>query len=128
MDPEHIARRLESIDSTLAMARPAFEAFAIMVEAYRHHLRSESAPSAWKAISIINNDKELKTPQKKLLLYLAHHIDSSTGRHREVHFSQLVKDAKVGKSKAQHHLAMLKAKGYVQHRSDGYRTFYRFCG
>ena len=74
---------------------------------------------------IILNDKELRHPHIKILNYLADQYDYSEGRFKEVHFSKIVSECRVGKNKAKGYLDLLVAKGLIESRSDGYRVFYR---
>lgn len=67
----------------------------------------------------------LKHHHKKILQYLWQQYDYEKGEYREVHFSALVKECKLGKNNAKSYLDELMDKGIVVSRSDGYRTFYR---
>ncbi|VTR66899.1 hypothetical protein DESC_530013 [Desulfosarcina cetonica] len=73
---------------------------------------------------IMLNDKELRHPHIKILNYLADQCDMHTGKFKEVHFSKIVEEARVGKNKAKGYLDLLD-KGLVECRSDGYRVYFR---
>lgn len=74
---------------------------------------------------IVRNDSELRYPHTKILDYLAGLFDFDKNHFKEVHFSKLVRECRIGKNKAKGYLDLLVAKGLVESRSDGYRVFYR---
>ena len=43
----------------------------------------------------------------------------------EIHFSRLVREARIGENMAKSYLDLLLRKGYIEIRDDGYRKFYR---
>lgn len=73
-------------------------------------------------------DLELRHAHRKIIEVLASQTDCATGRYGEIHFSRLVREARVGKNATRVYLDLLIRKGYVDQRSDGYRTFFRLKG
>lgn len=76
----------------------------------------------------VRQDSSLSFPHRKILDCLMEKFDPSTSQFQEVHFSKLVREARVGKSRARVYLNLLEEKGYVEKRGDGYRLFYRLKG
>ena len=85
----------------------------------------EQLVNEWSAK--IRADSELRYPHRKLLDVLLLEFDATEGAFQGIHFSRLVKSARVGKNMAKRYLTLLEARGYVQKRSDGYRVFYAIC-
>ena len=73
----------------------------------------------------IRADTGLGFPHRKILEFLASQCDLQMKKFKEVHFSRLVKEARLGKNRASGYLVLLEQKGYVHRRSDGYRTFFK---
>lgn len=78
--------------------------------------------SQWSAR--IRADTEIRFPHRKILDLFLCEYDSASDRCPEIHFSKLVRAARIGKNKAKGYLDVLEAKGYIQTRTDGYRVFY----
>lgn len=78
-----------------------------------------------KLFEKIRNDKELRFPHRKILESLLGQYDFEKSKFKEVHFSRLVREARVGKNMAGSYLRLLEEKGYVEKRVTGYRHFYR---
>jgi len=76
----------------------------------------------------VRSDSELRYPHKKIMEKLIGNFDYSTREFKERTFSQLVKDARLGKNKASSYLADLENKGLIQQRSDGYRKLIKING
>ena len=73
----------------------------------------------------IRNDKDLRFPHRKILEFLLGQYDFEKNQFREVHFSRLVIEARVGKNMAGSYLSLLEQKGYIEVRNDGYRKWCR---
>jgi len=73
----------------------------------------------------LRHDKDLRYPHLKILDFLDGEFDSTKNEFKEVHFSKLVKESRVGKNMAKSYLSLLEQKGYIQKRSDGYRIFFK---
>ncbi len=70
--------------------------------------------------------KKLRQPHRKIIDYLAYLHDTARGKYREVHFTKLVKDCRIGKNKANEYLRFLAENGLVERRDDGYRVWFKF--
>ena len=77
-----------------------------------------------KLYAQIRQDKSLRHPHKKILEFLIEQYDYEKGVFREVNFSKIVKECKVGKNAAKGYLEFLVERGYINYRTDGYRKFY----
>ena len=75
----------------------------------------------------ISADNELTFPHRKILEFLLNQYDYQTQQFKEVHYSKLVRDARLGKNKAKAYLDFLTAKNYIEKRNDGYRVLYKLC-
>jgi len=73
---------------------------------------------------LIRQDKSLRYPHRKILDFLIEQYDYQKGKFREIHFSRIVKECRLGKNKAKEYLDYLAEKGLIDSRSDGYRKFY----
>lgn len=78
--------------------------------------------SQWSAR--IRADTELRFPHRKIMDCFLGEYDPASDRCPEIHFSKIVKLARLGKNKAKGYLALLETKGYIETRTDGYRVFY----
>lgn len=72
----------------------------------------------------IRNDVSLRFPHRKILEYLFSLYDYDTNSFKEIHFSKIVKECRLGKNKAKEYLEYLIQKRLVSYRTDGYRKFY----
>lgn len=70
-------------------------------------------------------DPSITYPARKILDALLSLYDYRSASFGEMHFSRLVRLARVSKSRAASHLAHLETGGYVEKRTTGYRVFYR---
>jgi len=73
----------------------------------------------------IRNDKDLRFPHRKILEFLLGQYDFEKKEWREVNFSRIVREARIGKNKAKSYLTLLETKGYVEKREDGYKKWWR---
>jgi len=76
-------------------------------------------------IGVVQKNPELRFPHRKILEFLAGQYDYEKKQFKEVMFSTLVKECKLGKNKAGDYLEDLENQGLVKKRSDGYRVWYR---
>ena len=118
--------RLGSIEEKLEMAGDAFQIFHDGLKAYRERYGMDSHLS--DPNSVLNrlmhkfrNDKELEFPHRKILDYMISNYQFEKNEFKEVHFSQLVREAHVAKDLARSYLAFLEQKGYIQKRNDGHK-------
>ena len=72
--------------------------------------------------------KQLRQPHRKIIDYLANQYDHTNRSQKEVHYSKLVKDCKIGKNKANDYLKFLTDNGLVSRRNDGYRVWLKYTG
>lgn len=77
-----------------------------------------------KIYSQIRNDNSLRYPHKKIMEFLIEQYDYGKDRFKEVHFSKIVKECRIGKNKAKEYLDFLIKKGFIESSTDGYRRFY----
>lgn len=78
-----------------------------------------------KLYSLIQQDKSLRFPHRKIMVCLIENYDYTKKEFKEINFSRLVKEAKIGKNKAREYLELLLEKGLLKQRTDGYRKMYR---
>ena len=115
---------LKRMQEQLDKAQPFFRFFDAGLSAYRNEIvKSNSNQLVAQLSERIRNDRELRFPHRKLLDFLLGQFDYSKQQFKEIHFSQLVKEARVGKNAAKAYLEFLEQKGYILRRSDGYRLF-----
>ncbi len=126
----NIRSGLDRIEGQIAAGSTLFEVFNGGLEAYRRkdvaHFRHATAQQMWHIRS--QADPDLLFPHRKILECLLRQYDDMTDQFGELHFSALVRQARVSKSRAARYLAALEEKGYVRRRDDGYRVFYRIIG
>jgi predicted transcriptional regulator len=70
-------------------------------------------------------DKMLRHPHRKILDFLSGLYDELGNEFKEAHYSELVKQCRLGKNMASSYLRFLDDKGYISRRNDGYRVWYR---
>jgi hypothetical protein len=118
MAVEHfdIRARLKRIERLLAEGFRGLQSSGLSASTHDKML------SQWSAR--IRADTSLGFPHRKVLDFLLEQHDPATGQFKDVHFSALVRAARIGKNMAKDYLALLEAKGYIRRRSDGYRVFY----
>ena len=75
-----------------------------------------------KLLSTFRKDPTLRYPNRKILDFLIEQYDYQEGKFREVHFSRIVKECRLGKNKAGEYFEFLVERGYVKRRDDGYRV------
>jgi len=101
-----------------------FSFFDTALRAYRaKHLTTLIAPQ--RLLARIIQDTELRFPHRKILETLICQWDPGKALFKELHFSLLVRHARVGKQAAKQHLTLLVSKRYVLQRTDGYRVLYK---
>jgi len=86
---------------------------------------SEKSNIKEKLLSTFCNDTTLRYPHRKILDFLIEQYDYQKGKFREIHFSRIVKECRLGKNKAKEYLEFLLKKGLIEYRTDGYRKFYK---
>lgn len=121
---------LMRIETKLSAAEETFSFFGDALAAHRkrklsHSLREGQRSKLDRLHAVFREDKELRHPHRKLLDALMSLYDYSTGAFGEIHFSNLVRMAGVGKGAAKTYLRFLEEKGFVERRSDGYRLLFR---
>lgn len=124
---------LRRVEENLRLSQESFRFIDDGLKAYRERILDEIGASArgssMAAIAAlaeqIRLDRELRFPHRKLLDILLSAFDFRRNEFGEIHFSKLVRDARVGKNMAKEYLTLLESKGYLQYRSDGYRTLYK---
>lgn len=75
-------------------------------------------------IGVIQKHPQLRFPHRKILEYLARQYDYEKKHFKEVMFSTIVKECRLGKNKAGEYLKDLDKNGLVKKRSDGYRVWF----
>lgn len=88
------------------------------------HMTASSAVIA-RLAEKVRQDRDLGFPHRKIMDVLLMQYDFQLADFKEVHFSRLVREARVGKSRARAYLSTLIGKGYVLERDDGYRKCFR---
>ena len=137
---ERVSSLKRTIDERLGRIEAALEAgiepariFSDGLKAYRERtLREELGGRRITAEDRLRHrvrqDSNLSFPHRKILDCLMEKYDLSLEQFQEVHFSKLVREARVGKNRAKAYLSLLEQKGYVEKRDDGYRIFFRLKG
>ncbi len=77
-----------------------------------------------KLLETVRKDTSLRHPHIKIMNFLIEQYDYVQGKFREVHFSKIVKECRLGKNRAGEYLEFLLEKGFLESRTDGYRRFY----
>jgi len=125
-----LLNRINRLEELISVGKEGFEFINGGLKVCRDAMLKESqinAPDGPIAIwnKRIQKDKDLRYPHKKIMEALLEQYDYQQSQFKKTHFSQLVKDAKIGKNKANEYLQMLKNKGYVEQEKTPYRTFFR---
>ena len=81
-------------------------------------------PQTWEA-QLVQKEPSLKFPHRKILEYLSRQYDYENNKFKEVNFSSIVRECKVGKNRALQYLRFLERKGMIKQRNDGYRVWYK---
>ena len=79
--------------------------------------------STWTRI--IETDVGLSRQHHRIITYLLSRYDDQTDTFHEAHFSDIVRNAHIGRGHAKRYLDHLVEKKYITKRKDGYRVFYR---
>ena len=87
---------------------------------------NENDTQEW-LIHIIQRNPSLRFPHRKILEYLSKQYDYEKKRFKEVNFSTIVKECRLGKNRAGEYLELLEEKGIVKKRKDGYRVWYKLA-
>ncbi|MDA2934366.1 hypothetical protein MYX82_08480 [Acidobacteria bacterium AH-259-D05] len=113
-----------------ALQQDGFQFFNNALKAYKDSCLKETQIS--KRQILVNQyikkcqlDKDLSYPHTKILNALLDQYNFSEHRFKEIHFSRLVREARLGKNKAKGYLSLLEQKGYIEKRNDGYRKFFK---
>jgi len=91
---------------------------------FKEHNLDEASRIKNQVLSKIQCDIGLKYPHRKILDFLLSQYDYSTGKFKEIHFSKIVKECRLGKNMAKGYLDNLAERGYLKKRDDGYRVWY----
>ncbi len=123
-----IAAGLRDIKSCIGKGEEVTAFFTDALNHYRDKLLGEARAANvvlnhWRAR--VMNDMELRPGHRRVMEFLLGLYDPVSSDFREIHFSELVKKARVSKRSAKEYMALLVAKGYVAKRSDGYRHYFR---
>ena len=120
---------LRVLELRLAVAEPLSRVFNDGLEAYRTRLLHQNRQGRVRQelLTRINTDGELRFPHRKILDFLGGEYDYNKDEFKEVNFSRLVKECRIGKNRAQGYLSVLVRKGLVTRRTDGYRIFFRIA-
>ena len=127
---ERIEDSIGGIEKTVATGQEVLELFNQGLRLYKENLLKKAGISKrnkhlYEWSEKIRNDGDLRYPHRKILDFLSGQWDLSKNQFKEVHFSKIVKEAHVGKSKTNSYLSLLERKGYIQKRDDGYRRFFK---
>ncbi|MDA2933576.1 hypothetical protein MYX82_04465 [Acidobacteria bacterium AH-259-D05] len=119
-----ILQRVVRIEA--ALQQDGFQFFNNALRSYKDNLLKETQIKGLlnKYSERIRCDKDLRFPHRKILDFLLTQYDFSKNEFKEVHFSRLVREARLGKNKAKSYLSLLEQKGYVKQRNDGYRKLF----
>lgn len=125
--------RLDRIEARIASNSEPADFFSEALKAYRGKVNaefeSEKKRSKLDRLSeIFRRDAMLRYPHRKILDFLLSQYDFRTESFKEVHFSRLVRESRIGKNMANTYLKPLEDKGYIERRSDGYRVFFKIKG
>ena len=125
-----VADTLKHLDDRLRVGQESLHFLDEGLRVYREQSLEQARMSIRKQPVLeiaerIRHDAELRFPHRKILDVLLGEFDFVAGGFKELHFSALVKRARVGKSMAGIYLSLLEERGYVEKRSDGYRIFYK---
>lgn len=128
-----LSQGLNEVKETLNLGRDSFQFFTDGLNGYRERRIKEVEASKTQVLvgsylEKFRKDKELSFSHRKILKFLVEQYDFQKKVFKEVHFSKLVKEAHVGKNVAKGFLELLEAKGYIQRRHDGYKTFFKIMG
>ena len=124
-----VKERLQRIENQLAAGQSVFQLSNEGLTSYRKRLMKEdnTAKLVASVSERVRVDKELHYPHRKILAFLIGRYDPTQRQFGEVHFSGLVKRARIGKNMAKEYLGLLERKGYIERRTDGYRKYFRIC-
>ena len=118
---------LRALDTRLESVQPVFQLLSDGLDAYRDRLLKEDQFSRIRnhVFETVRADTELRFPHRKILDFLLGEYDYTKAEFKEVQFSRLVREARIGKNMANSYLSVLERKALVVRRSDGYRVFFR---
>ena len=125
-----IEQSVAAIGAKLDQRGPVHEVLGVFSDglaAYRRRIldtngRARVHDLRCQLVARMIQDQALGYPHRKIVERLLEQYDPTTGRFHETPFNRLVRIARVGKSRAKNYLALLERRGYVERRSDGYRT------
>ncbi len=80
-------------------------------------------PQTW-LIGILQKEPEHRFPHRKILEYLARQYDYEKKAFKEVNYSTIVRECRLGRNKAREYLDFLQRKGLIVKRRDGYRVWF----
>jgi len=127
---QNLSQRLSAIEKELNLSHDAFLIIKDGLQSYKERClkdlqSSTTAASLNRLYEKIRNDKDLRFPHRKILEFLLGQYDFEKKEWREVNFSRIVREARIGKNKAKSYLTLLETKGYVEKREDGYKKWWR---
>lgn len=123
---ESLVGTLRDIQQRLSSGQEVIQVFSDGLQAYKKRCIGEvHSGSHPRIIERIRQDRQLRFPHRKIVETLLSQYDFKEQGFTELHFSRLVREARVGKNRAKGYLSLLTEKGYVQRRDDGYRKFFK---
>lgn len=122
---QSLLTRLERIHGDLNRASNAFTFFEDALQSYRERHLSQHSHLLAALFARTISDSNLRWPHRKILDVLLAHFDHTTGEFKDIHFSRLVREARIGKQPAKDYLQLLEARGHIQRRAVRNRILYR---
>lgn len=124
-----LIKNAEMLKESLSIGREHYFLINNGIEGYKRKISNgfnakEKTLIKEKLFEMIRKDNTLRHPHRKIMNFLIEQYDYGQGKFREVHFSRIVKECRLGKNKAKEYLDLLVEKGVLETRSDGYRRFY----
>ena len=80
-------------------------------------------PITWIA-GILQKEPELRFPHRKILEYLSRQYDYEKKAFKEVNYSTIVRECRLGRNQAKGYFKLLEQKGLLARRTDGYRVWF----
>lgn len=127
-----LAQGLKQLEEKIDLGQEVFQFFNDGLKACRERSLKKlnisiNGISTMELSAKIKNDKELTFPHRKILDFLLGQLDFQTSQFKEVYYSKLVKECRIGTNMANAYLSLLEKKGYIEVRYDGYRKFFKIC-
>lgn len=124
-----INERLIRVERIIRRNEEGMQFLSDVLQCYKkrlcHKERRERQEATRSRISQkIRGDSELSYPHRKIIDALVERYDYQSNTFQKTHFTELVKAARIGRSRARTYLNLLLQKGYIVEQSDSYRTFF----